>query len=1103
MPLEIVTGRKKSGKSEYIYKKISRMVSDGKEVILIVPEQFSHLAEKRLLSYVNAITDNKAEVFSFKHLAMVTEARLNMPNVSPVTPVGKAVLISNILKENTFEFYKNAGEQNGFVDMASSAIGEFKKYMILPETLTDTAKSTDDVVLGMKLRDLSLIYSEYEKAISLAYRDGDDYLTLLSKNLLGSEIYSNKYVFIDEFSTFVPQELQVIDILCKKCAGVCVSMCYDENEINTTLFSPTSDTIKKLLKNNSSTVTYTKLNDTFYLSEEIGHLEKNLYTFPCRQYEKQSSDIKVYGLSNPLSEVEVCATNILSLVRDKGYKFSDIGVLCSDISLYERHIQRVFGSCDIEYFLDDKDSIINHHLIKFVLGLIEIYIKDYTYESIFNYLKASFIDAEPSSIALLEKFIQKSKLRRTTWLNDEKWNTLTNANFPNDESVVNSLNELREKFILPIANMHESIKGRHSVREFTTTLYDFLLKLKMPDTIAGYIKFFNDLGELRLSKEYEKIWQIIIDTFDELVSLCGSKTLSVSGYYDLLVTAFSQHKVGFIPTSIDRVVIGNTERSRFDGIKALFVLGVNEGIFPVSPKDDGVLGDSDKELMRDSGVEFSTTSEISAYYSQFSAYSSFATPTKLLFVSYHKAGNDFKSMRKSYILNRILKMFSIKEISEASLPEMMKISSLTQAKQALSDNVAKYEENTKVDDLWRNVYEYYLKNTDFIQKLESFSRSDNLMHALSRENLMKLLPILSYTSVSKIERYMVCNYAYFIDYVLRIQPSKEDTVDALDIGNVTHNILEALCKEFGSSKARFENTNDEEVLSKIEYLLEEYVLGISKVSDDMSQRDRYTLQRLKNSIFFCFNAVRNQFINSGFEPLGYEIEFNDNSPLGSIKIETLQGNTLNLTGKIDRADIAKTEDGTFVRVIDYKTGNKDFKLDEVLYGLSVQLLVYLNKLVGSNPDYNYGGALYFPVSDVMIKRDGHTADIDITKEAENELKLKGIVPFEEAVLKNYDDKIANSLKRTHKDKRITLSGFETIDKYVNHKIGLICDDIINGKFDISPYKKKDFTPCEYCKYGSVCRFDSLNGKNEYRIYKPNNSYDDILSEMEAQTGGQD
>lgn len=1098
MPLEIVTGRSKSGKSKYIYDKICELNSDGKEVILIVPEQYSHAAEKKLLGVVDVIEDNKVEVFSFNRLALVTEQRMGFAPVPKIDSIGKTLILRSILKDNDFLFYQNASEKDGFIDMISQTICEFKKYMILPEALFEIAKKTEDKILSMKLSDLAVMYSKYDSLISDKFSDSDDSLTLLAKRLSTSDIYKDKYIFFDEFSTFIPQEISIISELCKQSENVCISLTYDENEANTTLFMPTSDTINNLKKHVDSKVFFTRLKDTYFKSEELSFLEKQLYTFKKANFDGECENIKVFRTSNPQSEVEMCSYEIAKLLRSGNYMYKDIGIVCSDIETYARHIERVFEKNGLEYFIDIKNEVINHHLVRFILGLIEVYKFEYNYASVFNYLKATFVNADVSSISLLEKYIKKTNLKRTTWLNDEKWNTLLEANFEEDEITKSTLNKLRNKYILPLARMHEEIKGRNSVKSNATSLYKLLMELDLPGTICSYIEKFNEKSELRYAKEYEKMWEIVTDTLDKIVLMNGDTIVNVNEFYDILVTAFSQSQIGFIPSAIDRITVGNAERTRMDGLKVLFVLGVNEGVFPVPPKPDGVLSDSDKEGMKLSDVEFSTTSSVAAYYSQFCAYTAFTMPSEKLFVFYSKSGNDFKTIHKSYIIDKILKIFSIKEISETSVSLDDKLISIGNAKEELAYGLSKKDDMSGNDSLLKGLYGFFRDNTDFADRINYFIKSDNIARNLSDKNLEKLISLLSRTSVSKLERYMMCKYAYFIDYILKIDQLKDESVDAIDIGNVTHHVLEKLSLEYGKTREGFVSADKSEVMTRIDELITEEIGMLFSKVDDLSPREEYAIKRLKNSIFLCFLAIQSQFANSKFEPLGYEIEFGEGTPLGPININTPTGKEVTLTGKIDRADIYNCDGKAYIRVIDYKTGYKEFKLDDVLYGLSVQLMVYLNKLVSSNEDYRHGGALYFPVTKSLLHNDGHT-DASVASEALlAEYKLKGIVPFEDVVLDAYDEKFAASLKHgASKNKRVSAEGFITIDKYLEKKVGIICDNILSGDISVAPCKKGDHTPCEYCKYNSVCRFDPSENGNDFTHYKAMNIYEEIIKEMEG------
>lgn len=1089
MAFKIITGRSKSGKSRYIYDKIKEYTDCGKEVILIVPEQYTHAAERRLLESIGAIKDNSVEVLSFMRLAHVTEKRLGLCSSEKIDAVGKALIVSDILKNGDFKYFKSVCSQNGFVDLCVKTVGEFKKYMLSPHDLSDTSRQTEDEVLSMKLSDLSDIFDEYEKKIQDRYSDSDDALTILSKRLRDSEIYRDKYIFLDEFSTFVPQELSVISQLAAKCEELCVSLCCDFSDKNRVLFMPSFDTIFALKECVSEKAEIIKLEESHFSSSDLAHLEKNLYKFPLKKCASPSGDVKIFSAQNPYYETENAAVSIIKLVQEHNYRFGDIALICSDLGVYGRHIERVFDLYNIPYFMDEKSDILNHPIIRFILSLSDVYINDYSYESIFSYLKTAFLTEKPEDICILENYILKTGIRKNSWLDDKRWNSFLNKVYDDDSPEKKALNGIREKSILPLAQMHEKIKGRHSVRDDISELYALLNKLGLKQTLEKYIREFEENGEIKLKKEYEQIWDIIVESFSKILLICGDKIVNVAEFRNLLYTAFSQYQIGFIPSSVDSVLIGNTERTHADGVKALFVLGVNEGVFPVVPKADGVLTDLDKKHMKDIGVNFSTTSDIAAYYSQFSAYRAFTIPSEKLFVSYACTENDFKPLRKSYIISRICTVMSEKERIFDGKSVENQLSSSKRCREHLADAMAEYIRYGCADSIWKNIYNYFRSNGNFTQKLEKFVTAVNIPQKLNRDRLSLLTGDNEYTSVSRIQRYMACRYSYFMDYILNVNEKKDTLVDSLDIGNITHSILENLCRKI-EANGGFKAVGDEFLLASIDEMLEEFAESFTSSNDSMNKRNIYIIKRLKGSVFTCIKAIQNHIVNSMFEPLGYEMEFKDNSDLGCIEIKLNSGKTVKLTGKIDRADIYRSKDGDFIRIVDYKTGSKTFKLEDVFYGLDVQLIVYLNALVNSKSTYKHGGALYFLIDDPIVSAKGRLDDEEISSKLDSALKLNGIITNEKTALEGYDDKTA-SIRNKY-----SIENFKLMDMYLENMLKNICTDMIDGDISINPYKKSGKSPCDYCKYMPVCRFDSSES-NSYNYLESIDKPDDIWAKMEV------
>ena len=441
-------------------------------------------------------------------------------------------------------------------------------------------------------------------------------------------------------------------------------------------------------------------------------------------------------------------------------------------------------------------------------------------------------------------------------------------------------------------------------------------------------------------------------------------------------------------------------------------------------------------------------------------------------------------------------MFKIEEKSELPSDDISCLYAQGPARETLSKSVAQYNSGTDINPEWKALYEYF-SETDFSKKLNRFATSSNLSERISDKNMRKLIPLLSHTSVSKIERYMACKYAYFIDYVLHLDSPKERAIDERDIGTITHEILEIISRKFASDISVLSSCKENDIVEEIDKQLNNYIADFSVCSDELSARDKYAIKRLRNSILLCFKAVKKQLLDSKFEPLGYEIEFNENSEMGPIQLSTMHGENVILTGKIDRADIYTDGDVSYIRVIDYKTGSKKLRLDEIFYGLNLQLMVYLSKLVGIEENRKYGGALYFSVSDISIEAESRLASEEANTALEGEFGLKGLVPYDEELLEAYDKKLAAGVKRSvSSGNAIDLNGFETIDKYIKKKLGEICTDMFSGDFEVSPCKKSEFSTCDFCSYASICRFDPTNKEDKYRFFKAIASNSRIIDEME-------
>ena len=1076
MALHLICGRSHSGKSTYISDKIAQLISQNKKVVILVPEQFNHIAEKRLLKKVGFILDDSIEITSFNRLAMRTRDMAGDMRDSIITPTGKSIIMTSAIEQCELQYFKSVCEQPGFTDTCINCISEFKKYGVDTAAINDVINKIDNEVLKYKLSDLCKIYDCYEKLMLNNYIDTDDILNILNELLEQNDFYKDTVFFLDEFSTFIPQEEKIISQLIKKSKDVYVTLCMDK-DLTKDLFIPTVTTYNKLVdlcrENHFEIEDTLWLDNTYYSSDLVSFAEKNLFSYPTKTYLQDTNSIKLVKAQNPYSEVDNAARHILNLVKD-GLRFNDICIICSDINRYNNIFKNVFKEYNIPYFIDEKTPVLKHQIVMFVISIIDVYLNNYSYESIFNFIKSGFADVDAVSVALLDNFILKTNVSKNTWFDDDRWQTII-QNYEASEKTINKITEIRNNIILPLGEFHNKIKGRNSAKYLIECLYDYLCKIKLSDTIDKYIYKFEKNNDIVRQKEYEAVWNILINVFEELHCVLGDKTLNVKLLKKYLYVALHQQSIGIIPTSVDEVIIGDIARTRTDKVKALVVIGANEGVFPVPSKDSGIISDNDKKLLSWQNINLSTTSSLQSFYNQFLIYRVFSMPDESIYVSYASADSNYNTLAPSFSVERIKKIFGINAINDSfediDNPDIITSSDVNYVHLAtVMKNAKKGVSHIKE---WDAVYNYLICNKkESIDKINSFIQHTNPIKPISADNV-GINPDSMYTTISRLQQYKACHYSYFLTYMLNLTEKPQPKLKSLDLGTIVHDILEKICVGMADDNVTFKTANTKYFENKVDAYLNEYILQLGTKFSQLSSRELYSVKRLKNALVLCFEMIKKQIVSSKFEPMGYEIKFDDNN-IGCIDIKLKSGKVLKITGKIDRADKYSTDKNNFIRVIDYKTGNKTFNLTDIVNGLDIQLMVYLNALVDGDSKNTYGGAFFFNLDDVLITSKSNMTDEEISKKVDTSLKLKGILADNDEVLNAFDELTLKNAKN-----KGTLDQFRKMSVYLKKLVADLWDEICKGNIVPNPYKHGNKSPCNYCPYSSVCRINSAETNITY------------------------
>lgn len=1081
MALQFIYGRSHSGKTQFILDKAQELYADKKPLIIVVPEQFTHIAEKRLISRLGCIGYGRAEVLSFDRICK----RINSayPNTKKhLSPMGKSLIISEILSDINLEYYKSAASLNGFSDMCNEEISEFKKYMISPQSIFEAADNVQNKSLSLKLKDIGNIYQAYEEKVMADFSDSDDSLGILADNLETHCPYAGYTFLFDEFSSFNPQERNVISIIASQAENVYMSFCADFSNEYSGLYKPTIDSAHKVslaCKDRGCVILPSVLLGTStYANNELDFLEKNLYSASPDKYTNGCNNIRIYTCENPYSEVINLASQILALVQKRNVRYRDISVVCSDIESYGCIIRSVFDVYGIPYFIDEKTRVLDHSIVNFVVNILDVYLTGYSGESVVNFLKSGCISADRDAICYVDNYITATRATKNTWLSDDRFEKSL-VFFAEDDNVKKeAISKMRRDYIIPLASFHNVIKGKNTVRYVTEKLYKYLIDIKFDKRIAEYISYFKKENKSYLAKQYETVWNILIDALDTLVYIIGDKSVNVAEYRKFFYTALGQLKTGIIPTSIDEIVIGDIKRSKSAYADYQFVLGAVDGAFPNSSEAQSVITDAEKKILFDMGIELSPESSEQAYFDRFQIYSVFTHPQIALIVSYPASDSSFSAVRPAFAVSLLKNIFPKLAVKGGiSSFDMQGFYNETTAMELLAESASAILRGESVTEDWKDIYTYFCDNnqSENIRCINRFITQSDVITRLEPELTDRLYGNDFYSTISRIQRYNSCRYSYYLEYMLKLREKKSFGIESVDIGNIIHSIIESVFDNLKSTATSIESVDRAYFEKQVDIHLDKYISELCDSSGEISERDIFSVRRLKDSIVTSLMAVRDHIACSQFEPLGHEIVFDDNN-IGCIELELENGKRVKITGKIDRADSFTNEYGTFIRVIDYKTGNKTFNFTDVFYGLDVQLLVYMNALVNKTSDAYPAGALFFKIQNPLLSVQCHPEISEINALVASATRMDGVVSADEKVLSAFSP---GSVKTNNK---LSSAQFKQLGDYINTIIADSANSISKGYIDINPYHHSSSSSCDYCKFNSICNFS--DGKNgTYRQLK--------------------
>ena len=1112
MGLRIIYGKSGSGKSEYCFSEISKIIEKEKKIYIITPEQFSFTAERKLMDILKEQATINAEVITLSRMAYRVMSEIGGNNQTHLSKCGKSMLIYSILNTYKKEF-KFLGKTDENIDLSMRTITEFKKHNVTIEDLKEETTKTEDEYLKNKLKDMLFIYEKFEEKIQDNYIEETDLLTILAENLDKVDLVKDSIIYIDEFAGFTTQEYDVIKQMINLAKQVNITICVDDLDTNTNpdtdIYYSNKITVRKLqdlAEENNFDIEEIELKNVYrFKTKELKHLSENLYNIKSTKYAENVENIQLFLAQNEYSEVEEVAKKINKLVREENKKYKQISIITQNMDNYSSLVRVIFDQYNIPVFIDEKRDLNQNVIVQYLLSILDVLNRNFTSETVFSYIKLGFSGIEDEEIFKLENYCTKWGINLNKWKTDFKYE-LDDENKKND---VIRLNEIRKQIIEPLVKLQKEIRGEKTAKNITRLLYEFIQNQNIEEKINQKMNELQAIGKIDLMNEYKESYQIILDVLDEIVLIFGEDKVTIDQYQKILKTGLKNSGLGKIPGTADQVILGDVDRSRSHKVDVVFIIGLNDGVFPRVNKDEGFLNDEDREFLKQDGIELAKGTIEQLYEDKFNIYKAFTTAEKQLYLSYSSSDKDGKSLRPSILINQIKKLYPKLQEKSDIIQKNYEIINKTITYQELIENIAKLKKNEDIPKIWYEIYKYYKSqekwNTILEQDLEGINYT-NIPQEIEKQNIDKLYGNNLKTSISKLETYRRCPFSYYLQYGLKLKEKEELKIQTFNTGSLMHETIDQFFEYVRSEGLELADITEEQILEIVSNIIDENLNLSKNFIFTATAKYKVLVKRLKKIVSKALKYIIQTIIYSDFSIEGTEVEFAEKGKYKPIILELEEGKKIEITGKIDRIDTSKKEDGKYLRIIDYKSSAKNIDLNEVYAGLQIQLLTYTDAIC-KQEDIIPAGIFYFSLLEQMVKADKRIDEDEIEEIIRKNFKMKGLIVADVKIIKMNDNSLQSGSSKIV-PAAITASGgvnekwtngvkqeeFKILQDYIYKTIRDISKEILKGRIDLKPYYKKGKTPCEYCNYKAICGFNPRLKDNNYN-YIDQKSKDDILIKM--------
>ena len=1078
--LTFILGRAATGKSYKITEQIASCVEKGKSPILIVPEQFSFESEKRILERLGDSGAQEVRVLSFTRLCDEIERIEGGICGKTLTDADRLILMSRAVKQSASELqiWNKYARSTGFVRMICDVIGEFKINAITAQDIAKIAEQTDDEALKRKLYDASTIFSNYEILLAERFVDPTDRLTKLYYTLEHSDYFKGSTVFFDSFKGFTGQQFRIIDRILSSASDVTVSLTDNINDNRTFgLFSnirKTRERIASMALSHGATVGEPIiLEGNFYKSDDLSCLER-LMCGEKMQRTEAVENITVCRAETVAYEADFVARNIRRIVREKCARFSDFVVIARDTSGYEDVLEASCKKTDVSGFIDRRIPLCSLPPAVALLSAIEL-ARSLSTEKILRFYKSGISLLSEDEISTLENYTYLWGIEGAMWKNE--WNMSErgfqyNEKGSNDTEFLSAINKLRLRAIEPILDFKAQFKD--SAEKMVRAVVSLFERIDARGSFLALCASYKAEGNAVLSDAMRQGYDKIMSILDSLVNIFGEYNITVTDFADALECSLSLDSVGVIPQMIDEVTFGAADRIRPSRPKYAFIMGANQNVFPRAQQSGGLFCNNERQKLIDLGLDIPDNTLSASIDEEFLVYSNVCCATDELYISYSAALSDGAGAEPSAFVGDIIEKLNCKVMAE---PAQLSADNLPEtAEDAFSALCGRLSaEGSDANTLLlalkdEEEYQSRISNALGFKERPKFS--------ISPETSKKLFGERLYMSPSKFDNFNRCRFMYFCRNGLRAESLQPAQFNVMQRGTMVHFVLQHIIEEHGKNVA---SLTKEQISENVERLANAYLDGIPGYRSVETPRMKYLVTTIIRSLKEVVERLAREFAQSDFEPVKCELKIGADGDMPEIKVPIDDSGELLLTGIVDRLD----KYNGYVRIVDYKTGSREFKLPDILFGQNMQMLIYLYAICKSEEFGGKPAGIFYMPS--MRAKDS----------APKKRRMSGIMLNDESLVramdKNNKGEFVPELSSRYADNFIEAQEFDKIFDFTDRKLKATGRAIFEGRIEANPVDGIGSPACKYCEFASVCRIEK---EKPQPVPKLSNS--EVFMEMERQ-----